>query len=89
MTQELMLVNHLVLSLKSQLIRVILSIAVSLNWPLKHIDINNAFLNRNLQEKVFMRQPEGFESTTYPYHVWRLNKALYGLKQAQGLGITS
>lgn len=29
-----------------------------------------------------MRQPRGFEDSTYPSHVCRLNKAIYGLKQA-------
>lgn len=63
-------------------VRVILAIATSLNWPVKHIDINNAFLNGSLQEHVFMSQPECFISSAHPQHVRKLNKALYGLKQA-------
>lgn len=45
---------------KMPTIQVVFSIVVSLNWLVKHIDINNAFLNENLQENVLMHQPEGF-----------------------------
>ncbi|KAK2454628.1 putative mitochondrial protein [Trifolium repens] len=62
-------------------IRLILSLAISYKWPLKQLDINNAFLNGNLDEEVYMTQPQGFESTDSSL-VCKLQKALYGLKQA-------
>ncbi|GKB73647.1 retrovirus-related pol polyprotein from transposon TNT 1-94 [Tanacetum coccineum] len=40
------------------------------------------FLNGDLQEEVFVSQPEGFEDQDNPTHVYRLKKALYGLKHA-------
>ncbi|GKE00675.1 retrovirus-related pol polyprotein from transposon TNT 1-94, partial [Tanacetum coccineum] len=40
------------------------------------------FLNGDLQEEVFVSQPEGFEDKENPTHVYRLKKALYGLNQA-------
>jgi histone deacetylase 1/2 len=62
-------------------IRLILSLAISYKWPLKQLDINNAFLNGTIDEEVYMTQPQGFESTDSSL-VCKLQKALYGLKQA-------
>jgi histone deacetylase 1/2 len=67
---------------KSSTVRIILSIVVHLNWEVRQLDINNAFLNGNLKETVFMHQPEGYVDQTKPSHICKLNKAIYGLKQA-------
>ncbi|KAG8477106.1 hypothetical protein CXB51_030102 [Gossypium anomalum] len=69
---------------KPSTIRVILSIAVSRGWSLRQVDVNNAFLNGDLDTEVFMQQPPGFVqfgSDGRPL-VCRLQKALYGLRQA-------
>jgi histone deacetylase 1/2 len=68
--------------IKASTTRIILSIAVHLNWDVKQLDINNAFLNGYLKETVFMHQPEGFVDSTKPNHICKLSKAIYGLKQA-------
>ncbi|KAH9779268.1 retrovirus-related pol polyprotein from transposon RE1 [Citrus sinensis] len=65
---------------KSSTVRVILSLAVMQGWNVRQIDINNAFLNGDLTEDVYMQQPEGFVSEGG--YICKLNKALYGLKQA-------
>jgi len=59
----------------------ILAHVVSSRWSIHHIEFNNAFLNGDLQECVFMQQPLGF-NVVAPHLVYRLNKAIYGLKQA-------
>ena len=61
-------------------IRALLSLAVNENLVLKQFDIKTAFLNRNLEEEIFMKQPAGFEDGSG--RVCKLLKSLYGLKQA-------
>nr|GEV59068.1 UDP-glycosyltransferase superfamily protein [Tanacetum cinerariifolium] len=67
---------------KSTTIRVVLSLAVTNDWPLRQLDIQSAFLHGNLKEHVYMKQPSGFIDPQRPNHVCLLYKSLYGLKQA-------
>lgn len=60
---------------------IILTLALTHNWTIQQIDVNNAFLNGLLQEEVYMVQPPGFEAS-HKTLVCRLKRALYGLKQA-------
>ena len=45
------------------------------------MDVKIAFLNRELEEEVYVIQPEGFTSTDES-KVCRLQRSIYGLKQA-------
>jgi hypothetical protein len=67
---------------KMATIRIILSILVSKGWSLRQLDEQNAFLHGYLEEEVFMEQPPGYEDSSKPGYVCKLDKALYGLKQA-------
>lgn len=67
---------------KAPTIRVLFTLAVTFGWDIQQVDVNNAFLNGDLHEAVFMVQPEGFVDDQFPTHVCKLRKSLYGLKQA-------
>ncbi|GJT92631.1 putative ribonuclease H-like domain-containing protein [Tanacetum coccineum] len=62
-------------------IRIFIANAATKNMIIYQMDVKTAFLNGDLQEEVFVSQPEGFEDQENPTHVYRLKKALYGLKQ--------
>ncbi|RVW87716.1 Retrovirus-related Pol polyprotein from transposon TNT 1-94 [Vitis vinifera] len=67
---------------KPTTIRIVLTIALNLQWKVRQLDVNNAFLNGDLHEDIFMHQPQGFIDPVNPNYVCKLNKSLYGLKQA-------
>ncbi|GJU49027.1 retrovirus-related pol polyprotein from transposon TNT 1-94 [Tanacetum coccineum] len=63
-------------------IRLFIAHAASQNMVIYQMDVKTAFLNGELNEVVYVSQPEGFVNPDHPSHVYRLKKALYGLKQA-------
>ncbi|OMO68753.1 Integrase, catalytic core [Corchorus capsularis] len=63
--------------IKHVTVRMVLSIAVSNGWPLQQMDVNNAFLQGELKEEVFMKQPPMFADRAWPHYVCKLQKALY------------
>jgi len=60
-------------------IRIMFYIAVNLSWSLFQLDVKNAFLYGDLQEKVYMEQPPDHVSQGET-KVCCLKKAIYGLK---------
>ena len=68
--------------IKHDSVRVLFAIAAVLRMHMRQFDIGTAYLNSDLTTRIYMRQPEGFVSTTHPSHVCLLLKSLYGLKQS-------
>ena len=64
--------------------RVLISYAVYENTDLKQMDIKTAYLNADIEEEIFMQQPEGFEKFDKQGNplICKLRKSLYGLKQS-------
>lgn len=63
-------------------IRLLIAFAVTRGWEIHHLDVKMAFLNGDLNEEVYVNQPEGFEKKGKENRVYRLYNALYGLCQA-------
>ena len=59
-----------------------MALVAHFDFDLHQMDVKMAFLNGNLEEEFYMKQPEGFSSSEGEHLVCKLNKSIYGLKQA-------
>ena len=59
-----------------------MALVAHFDFDLHQMDMKKAFLNSNLEEEVYMKQPEGFSSCEGEYLVCKLKKSIYRLKQA-------
>ena len=62
--------------------RAILHIGASLDWEIHQMDVKTAFLHGDLEEEVYMEQPEGMKEPGKESWVCYMRKTLYGLMQA-------
>ena len=65
---------------KKDSLRIILVLVAHFDMELHQMDVKTAFLKGELQEKVYMKQPEGFLSSDGEHLVCKLKKSIYGLK---------
>nr|AAU44091.1 putative polyprotein [Oryza sativa Japonica Group] len=63
-------------------IRVLLALAASHGLLVHQMDVKTAFLNGELEEEIYMNQPDGYVLEGQEGMVCKLLKSLYGLKQA-------
>ena len=63
-------------------IQVLLSLAASHGLLVHQMDVKTAFLNGEIEEEIYMDQPDGFVANGQEGMVCKLLKSLYGLKQS-------
>ena len=63
-------------------VRMMIALAALKDWHISGLDVKTAFLYGELDEELYMEQPEGFKDPKKKHKVMRLKKAIYGLKQA-------
>ena len=62
--------------------RIIMALVAHFDLELHQMDVKTAFLNGDLKEKVYMKQPKGFIMEGKENMGCRLKKSIYGLRQA-------
>ncbi|OMO59932.1 reverse transcriptase [Corchorus capsularis] len=67
---------------KKDSLRIVMVLVAHYDLELHQMDVKTAFLNGDLEEEVYMDQPEGFSTTGKEKLVCKLKKSIYGLKQA-------
>ena len=60
----------------------LLSFAIQNNLHVHQMDVVTAFLNGQLEEEIYMEQPEGYIKPGQEHLVCKLKKSIYGLKQS-------
>jgi len=59
----------------------IVAVAVYNNWSTYQLDLKSAFLNGELEEEVYVSQPQWFEIHRKENYAYKLKKDMYSLKQ--------
>ncbi|CAN1285750.1 Retrovirus-related Pol polyprotein from transposon TNT 1-94, partial [Linum perenne] len=67
---------------KHSSIRILLALVAQFDLKLEQLDVKTAFLHGDLEEEIYMAQPDGFQVAGKEKWVCNLKKSLYGLKQS-------
>ena len=63
-------------------LRIIMALVAQYDLELQQMDVKTVFFNGDLEEEVYMDQPDGFSIEGNNHIVCKLKKSVYGLKQA-------
>jgi hypothetical protein len=67
---------------KLETIRTMCALAAHRQLHLHQMDVKTAFLNGDIEEEVYMRQPNGYAVPGTEHLVCKLKRSIYGLKQS-------
>lgn len=67
---------------RHETVRTLLTVAALRNLHVRHLDVKCAYLNGELDEELYLEQPDGFVIPGQENKVLRLRRSLYGLKQS-------
>ena len=63
---------------KKDFLHIILALVAHFDMELEQMDVKTAFLNEELEEEVYMKQPKEFPSSDGEQLVCKLKKSIYG-----------
>ena len=63
-------------------IRILFALVAQFDLELAQLDVKTVFLRGDLEEEIYMSQPDGFKVAGKENWACKLNKSLYGLKQS-------
>ena len=58
-----------------------MTLVAHFDLELHQMDVKTAFLNGDIEEQIYMVQPDSFKVKSLQHLVYRLKKSIYGLKQ--------
>ena len=62
--------------------RIIMALVAHFDLKLHQMDIKIVFFNGDIEEEIYMMQPDSFEAKNSQHLIYKLKKFIYGLKQA-------
>jgi hypothetical protein len=68
-------------SAKLQTFRALLHLGAQYDLEMEQLDFDTTIMNGDIQDDVYMRQPQGFVLTDTPTHVCKLKKGFNGIRQ--------